>query len=78
MLKARDAIVERWGEFPIVKPKPLPEDFGALGISDDDVKAIWKARQDALYASEEAGVADTTADATETRQGANAVQESLL
>ena len=54
MLKARDAIVQRYGEFPIVKPKPLPEDFGTFGVSDEDAKAIWQAHQEAQAASETA------------------------
>jgi hypothetical protein len=46
MLKARDAINRLpGGPFPVTPPKPLPEDFGTFGISDEDATAIWNARQ---------------------------------
>lgn len=74
MLEARDKIVRLYGDFPIIKPAPVAEDCGALGISDDDVKAIWAARQAALYPER----ANTTANTPVSTQAATEGQGSLL
>jgi hypothetical protein len=43
MLVARATIIQKYGEFPIAKPKPNPDDLGPLGVSDEDARRIWEA-----------------------------------
>jgi len=45
MLKAREAIVQKYGQFPIVRDRAAVDECGVLGVSDADVEAILAAQR---------------------------------